>query len=98
LAVKAALLHLEKDENFLRNKVGHNLANAIPVLVDQGLIDRDIMEENIGKLPDFVKSRYDEKQWDRNELVSISLAAQRILGEVCRTISGNSYGNMIERT
>jgi hypothetical protein len=96
LAVKAALLHLGKDEEFLRTRIGHDLTKAVPVLVGEGAYEKKSLEENIGQLPHFVKSRYQERKWPRNELVSISLAAQNILSEVSRKISDFSYAQLIK--
>jgi hypothetical protein len=95
LAVKAGLFHLGKDEDFARNKVGHNLKVAVQELVAVGKIDQTEIESRIRILPDFVSSRYEERRWTRLELVAIASAAQAILAMIARMMSGYSFNEAI---
>lgn len=91
LSVKAALIEIGLDENSLKNKMGHDLKKAIPILCEQADFDKSELELNISALPHFVTSRYDTKNWTRTEVSSIAKTSQRILAIISRKFSGNSF-------
>ncbi|MCP5085680.1 MAG: hypothetical protein GY952_02590 [Rhodobacteraceae bacterium] len=96
LSTKAALLDIGKDEDFLKTRIGHNLDTAVQVLREESEFEVDHLSKEIGKLPHFVKSRYEEKKWTRLELAEIALASQSILANICRKVSGGSFQQLLD--
>lgn len=94
LAIKAALLMVGKDSNFIKNSIGHNLKRALPHLRQDARFEVDEMEELLAKLPDFVISRYKNEHRTRVEIAEIVLSAQRILALVARGYSQHSMRNV----
>ncbi len=69
---------------------------AVQVLREESEFEVDHLSKEIGKLPHFVKSRYEEKKWTRLELAEIALASQSILANICRKVSGGSFQQLLD--
>ncbi|MBI4782246.1 MAG: hypothetical protein HY785_13145 [Oscillatoriophycideae cyanobacterium NC_groundwater_1537_Pr4_S-0.65um_50_18] len=95
LLLKGALMAKGIDEKTLASKkhgYGHNLENLVDKTAEQlPNFDRETVLLIVKQLPDYVKSRYEAKDFSRLELGRLLMNTQFIGGEILRQFSDRDF-------
>jgi HEPN domain-containing protein len=102
LLLKGALMAKGIDEKTLASKkhgYGHNLENLVDKTAEQlPNFDREIVLLVVKRLPDYVESRYEAKDFSRLDLGSFLMNTQFIGGEILRHFSDRNFRSDITAT
>lgn len=95
LATKSLALASGLPHDELQRAIGHNLQKARPYLEKFEGFDVAEFLTLAERLPHFVNSRYEEKDWSRGQCAEIVLAGQKMLAMAARHFAGHSFANSV---